>query len=379
MSLPQDLIDLVLFRLPVKPLLRCRCVCKGWCSLTDSDDFVKKHHKRMIECSTRGVIISGFDGKFYLSDFESLDGGGDEAVAALMNGPVKSIVSGAEFFGAANGLVCLSKNQMNELFILNPSTRKARKIPSAPAYFPRSFDSSEIGLCGFGYDHVNDDYKIVKIGECHVKFRGILVIVYSLKTNSWKRIQNVPSKNTQFLGDRGLFANGALHWFTISGIMDFANIVSYDLGLEMFKEIPFPPHGTFGRSLVPVEESFGILYNYPSRVDVWLMNNSGEGNLWSKVLSLKQAGPLGPFSFVRPVAFSKCHKNVLLEVDRAKLVWYDIKRKRVKNVRIHGIPNSFESYLFIESLLQITNDKEDKLLQKPSQDNQGKKEQKKRY
>ncbi|KAK1368163.1 F-box domain-containing protein [Heracleum sosnowskyi] len=285
-------------------------------------------------------IINGYGGKFYLADFESLEGGGDDdAVAVPVDGPLKTLLSGAEFFGAANGLVCLAKNQMNELLILNPSTRKAREIPTAPADFPRSFDCSEIGLCGFGYDHVNDDYKIVKIAECNVKFHGIMVIVYSLKTNSWKRIQNVPASDTQFLGDRGVFANGALHWFTIKGVMDFSNIVSFDLGLEQFKEIPFPPNGTSGRSLVPVEESLGVLYKYSSRVDVWLMNNSGVGNLWTKALSLKQAGPLGSFSFARPVAFSKSRKNVLLEV---------------------------------------TEDKKDKPLQKPPHDKQGKKQQKKR-
>lgn len=378
MSLPEELIDLVLFRLPVKPLLRFRCVSKGWCSLIDSKAFVKKHHKRMIECNTRGVIINGYGEEFYLTDFESLNSGADDAVAVPIDGPLKTLLSGAECFGVVNGLLCLAKNQMNELLIFNPSTRKARKIPSAPAEFPRSFDFSEIGLCGFGYDHVNDDYKIVKIAECNVKFRGIMVIVYSLKTNSWKRIQNVPSSNTQFLGDRGKFANGALHWFTIKDVMEYSNIVSFDLVLEQFKEIPFPPNGTFARSLVSVEESLGILYKYSTRVDVWLMNNTGVGNLWSKALTLKQTGPLGSFSYVRPLAFSKSHKNVLLEVDYSKLVWYDLKRKKVKKVRIRGIPINFESYLYTECLLQLTEDEEDKPSQKSSHDKQGKKQQKKR-
>lgn len=142
MSLPYELIDQVLFRLPVKPLLRFRCVSKGWCSLIDSNAFVKKHLKRMIECNTRGVIISGYGGKFYLADFESLDGAGDDAVVVPLNGPLQALLSGAQFYGDANGLVCLAKNQMNELLIVNPSTRKARKIPGAPADFPRSFDCS---------------------------------------------------------------------------------------------------------------------------------------------------------------------------------------------------------------------------------------------
>ena len=83
--------------------------------------------------------------------------------------------------GSANGLVCATKIMMNEFFVFNPSTRKSRKIPSAPADFPRSFHRTETSLCGFGYDSVNDDYKIVKIAECYFQFRGKKVIVYTSK------------------------------------------------------------------------------------------------------------------------------------------------------------------------------------------------------
>ncbi|XP_017224381.1 F-box protein CPR1 [Daucus carota subsp. sativus] len=378
MKLPYELMENeILLRLPVKYLLRFRCVSKEWCRLIDSNEFGKKHWRRMIECNKRSVIFSGYDvGKFYLADFEALDGGGD---AVEINGPLGALVSGAVFFGAANGLVCVAKDMMNELFIFNPSTRKGRKIPSAPADFPRSRDSSEFVQCGFGYDHVNDDYKIVKIGESCFRFSGMKVIVYSLKSDSWKRIQDVPS-NVQLIGDRGIFANGALHWFAVKDPANFSeDFVSFDLGLEQFKEVPLPPNATPRRSMFPVEESLGILYKYRgSRVDLWLMNTSGAGDLWSKALSLKQPGPLGSFTYFRPITFSESRKSVLLEVDSTKLVWYEINRKAAKHVWIRGIPINFESYLYTESLLQFTNDNQDKPLQKPSQDNQDKKQHKNR-
>lgn len=63
-------------------------------------------------------------------------------------------------FGAAYGLVYAAKNEMNNIFLFTPSTRNARKLPSAPGEFPRSFHMVKTSIFGFGYDHVNDDYKV---------------------------------------------------------------------------------------------------------------------------------------------------------------------------------------------------------------------------
>lgn len=247
--------------------------------------------------------------------------------------------------------------------IFNPSTRKLREIPSAPAEFPRSFRMTEMSICGFGYDGVNDDYKVVKIAEC---YRGIMVIVYSLNTNTWKRIQNVPT-NTRLFGNWGMFASGALHWPVIKNPLKFHQtfvILGFDLGLEQFREVPFPnSKGDNIRFLFSDGESFFVIDHYPnSYSDMWLMNNySGVETLWSKALLVEQHGILGSFKYFRPVAFSKSGESMLLEVGvsvgKTKLVWYDLKRQTVKNVKIRGIPNKLESHEYTESLTQLTEEK----------------------
>lgn len=379
------MLDEILCRLPVKLLLRCRCVSKEWCSLIDSTRFVKKHLKKALDYNASGLIINGH-GKFYLAEnYEfNLDGGGGggDVVVVEINDPLKTLLSGADFVGSANGLVCVSKNEMNELLVLNPSTRKLRKIPSAPAEFPRSFHMTETSLCGFGYDHVNDDYKVVKIAECYLQFRDIMVIVYSLKTNSWKQIQNVPAHNSiRFYGDWGMFASGALHWLAIKNPTNASDIiVGFDLGLEQFKEVPYPViMGPFvdynSASVVSDGRSLCILDKYPdSRIDVWVMM-TGDENSWSKTLCIEKHGALGYSSFVRPVYFSRSGQSVLLEVDCSELVWYDLKSKTVKNVRICGIPNQFDSHVYTQSLTQLN---EENPPQKSSQDKPQKEHQKRR-
>ncbi|KAK1366095.1 hypothetical protein POM88_041656 [Heracleum sosnowskyi] len=200
----------------------------------------------MIECNTRGVILGGPHGEFYLADVDSL--GDDSASVVELDGPLNTLLYGATFVGSANGIVCAEKDNMNELWLCNPSTRKARKIPSAPSEFPNS--SYEFS-CGFGYDYVNDDCKVLKIA--HDDLRGIIsIMLYSTKTNNWERIQNVPSNITR-VRSSGICASGSLY-FDATKNHNLYIIIGFDLGLQQFKE----------------EEIRGV----PTEVDLCLYNES---------------------------------------------------------------------------------------------------------
>ncbi|XP_074354736.1 F-box protein CPR1-like [Apium graveolens] len=383
MSLPNELIfDQVLSRVPVKYLLRCGCVSKEWCSVIDSVAFIKKHLKNAVECKTNGVIFVADNDKFYLTDNESVC---DDNVGVIeTNDPVRSVLSGADFLGAANGLMCFCKNKKSEFILFNPSTRKFRKVSSIPREFAGIDGLVEVALCGFGYDRVNDDYKVVRIGQ----FAGgnqfyLVVVVYSMRSDSWTRIQDVPG-NICITPERGRFAGGVLYWLAMKYQVDFrGSIVGFDLGLGRFTEVPCPAVRGKVFMLVSAGESLCVLDNYNgSSMDVWLMNSAGMENSWSgmenswyRAFSVEKPGALGNFKFVKPVAFSESGKCVLLEVDRAKLIWYDLVKKAAKNIRIRGIPSKFDSYAYTESLLQLT---EGKQLDKSSHGTKEKKQQKKR-
>ncbi|XP_074352021.1 F-box protein CPR1-like [Apium graveolens] len=251
-----------------------------------------------------------------------------------------------------------------DLFVLcNPATRKYRTLPLVPSMLDEEFKGVEYPLCGFGYDRVNDDYKVVKIGdseECTV------VIVYSLKSNTWKRIQDI-GRDFRIIYKRGTFVGGALHWIAKKYPRNRFDIVfGVDLGLEQFKEDPFPDVHKTDVYLDCVGESLCITDNYSeSHTDVWLKNTHGEGNAWYKAFTVEQPGAFGTFKFIRPVALSNSSKDVLLEVDCKKLLWYDLEKKTVKNIRIDGIPNRIHTHLYTESLFQFT---EANQLQKLSHD-----------
>ncbi|XP_074378653.1 F-box/kelch-repeat protein At3g23880-like [Apium graveolens] len=159
MALPCEMIDEVLCRVPVKYVLRCRSVCKDWCSLIDSTAFVKKHLKTSRDRNAgAGLMIIKVcaDQMFYLASLDSLYE--DSASVVKICDPLKTLLRGAEYVCACNGLMCVLKN-LRDVYLLNPVLRKFKKVASAPPEFPSSFKWDERFSFGFGYDVVNDDYK----------------------------------------------------------------------------------------------------------------------------------------------------------------------------------------------------------------------------
>lgn len=356
MELPCDLISEILCLLPVKTLLICRCVSKQWCSIIDSTYFVRKHHKVSFEMNSGGIIMKRVE-FFVLVDYESLHD--VVATAVEINDPLKTLLSSAELVGSANGLVCLWDRNSDIIYLLNPSTRKCKRLPLVPVEFPSCFNKILKCAYGFGYDHLRDDYKVVKIANSS-KFLGFVAIVYSLKTNSWTKIQGVLStRNISFMNTWGKFASGALYWLASEVQCSHFIVVGFDLGFEQFTEVADSAGNDYviPRTLYTLAGILCILeyHYYDPRVDVLLMNNSGEKNVWSKEFSMDPV-LLGPMNF-RPLAYSKSRQEVLFQVARRNIVWYNHRNKVFKNVTIPGIPDMYSSsYMYTESLFQLTED-----------------------
>ncbi|XP_074363114.1 F-box protein CPR1-like [Apium graveolens] len=381
MALPCEMIDEILCRVPVKYVLRCRSVCKDWCSLIDSTAFVKKHLKTSRDRNAgAGLMIIKVcaDQMFYLASLDSLDE--DSASVVKIRDPLKTLLRGAKYVCSCNGLMCVLKN-LRDVYLLNPVLRKFKKVASAPPEFPSSSKWDERFSFGFGYDEVNDDYKVVMIEDCCVHFSGLIGFVYSFKTNAWTRIQDIPN-NFSFTGIWGIFANGSLHWTAIKNEINSKDIiVSFDLELQQFKEVPYPTIEDDSSKMIFLDglgENLCIIDCSNSRM-VWLMNYPGAESTWYKALSTEQEEMLRTGTSNKLIAFSRSGKDLLLQVYNpfgTTLAWYNLNQGTVTIVGICGLPFHFCSFLYTESLLQLTED--EPLQQKPSKDKQKKNTKKRR-
>ncbi len=357
-SLPEEVILEILSRLPVKPLLRFRCVSKPWLARIDTPEFIKLHLKQSLKTNTnRSLILRG--GYLYSTDFDSLDR------AIELDHPLKTPHLGTEILGSCNGLLCLYNGE-EDVVLWNPSTRKYKKLPVTIMEFPHDgFCVCQFVIYGFGYDEKSDDYKVVRLVQFYADDNDLWeseVKVYSLKNDSWNRVQDCPYYLYNPCSS-GTLASGALHWLVNPKVKsDRTNLIlAFDLAVEEYRLVPQPDFydknssmdvGVLGGCLT-------ILYNHNRhRLDVWVMKEYGVKESWTKLYSVQ------PFEYMFPVAYSKCGEEVLLEKvmlekNSKRLVWYDLKNnKRVKNVKIRGVPDWFEPFICWGSLVPLGGNRE---------------------
>ncbi|KAK9949275.1 hypothetical protein M0R45_004808 [Rubus argutus] len=249
--LPEDIIVQILYRLPVKPLIRFRCVSKRWTSIISDPQFAKSQFKYASERKTLShrLLLSTS------SQLESLDlqtlSFEDDASVRKLTFPFKEAGRAVKILGSCNGMVFAATglHSLDNCFIWNPTTGLLLKLPN-PSYrvgwcpgFPH---------CGFGYVSATDDYKVVVLD--HFRNSTTPVDMYSSKANSWKRIESEPhfSPEDYFPQPKGMFLNEALHWLD-RGPGDKPTVIAFDLAKEKFREMPLP--------LLKQDDEAGVLYS----------------------------------------------------------------------------------------------------------------------
>ncbi|KAK9949274.1 hypothetical protein M0R45_004807 [Rubus argutus] len=250
--LPEDIIVQILYRLPVKPIVRFKCVSKRWCSIVSAPQFTKSQFKFASERKTLShrLLLST------CSQLESFDlqtpSFRDDASVRKLAFPFKQPERAVKILGSCNGMVFVAteSHYHDNSYIWNPTTGLLLKLPnpsyrvgSCPAVPHCGCPSYMDGMCpvvphcGFGYVSATDDYKVVVAGS----FRNstVPVEIYSSKANSWKRIESQPlfSSDKGFAGPEGTFSNEALHWLFAS---EKPTIIAFDLVKEKFRERPLP-------------------------------------------------------------------------------------------------------------------------------------------
>ncbi|XP_028755881.1 putative F-box protein At3g10430 [Neltuma alba] len=300
--LPQEIVTNILKRLPVKSLIRLRCVCKEWKNLIKTPSFIADHLQHHRDKNPL-LIWHRCEGprrrRLQMLDYKL-------RVLEVLPSPLVSKM--ATIVGSSNGLLCLicyhKFPSLPFLLLWNPATREAREVPQ-----PVNSINDDFGV-GFGFSPSVNDYKIVISGTTwFLGDKDIRVEVYSLSTRSWKEI-----KAWNFGGVRFYLppvnANGAIFWFAYTPVRKGGHydwiIISFDMAMEVFSLIPLPALLDFGslETLAVYENKLAILSravigNYESFViDLWVMEEgtveSGERWDWSKVCSINTFSDMVP-------------------------------------------------------------------------------------
>ncbi|PIM97035.1 hypothetical protein CDL12_30502 [Handroanthus impetiginosus] len=346
---PLELIEDILRRLPVKSLKRFRAVAKSWCSLIDSENFIKLHLRQsLVTNSNRHLILGGLG--LYSVDLDLLD------KAHVITTPFyyKSVDG---ICNSCNGIVLV----MSEPPVLwNPFSREYKILPNCSVQLPTPLESYSKTVYGFGYDSRNDDYKVVRVVEFRHRLSYMWLAsettIYSLKSNSWRRIEDFPYPLPLLRGNWRVHVNGSLHT-VVENPDDIGalRIMAFSLQTEKHCEVMMPLRIRIGYYDVSTDMLGGCLClvcTNGSRVVIWIMKEYGVEESWIKLLSISRS-TLEYNHFVKPLAYSRDGVKVLLNCDDKRLVWYDLRTKAVDNVSIDGLPFVFYAEFCVESLVSL--------------------------
>ncbi|CAI9117690.1 OLC1v1019141C1 [Oldenlandia corymbosa var. corymbosa] len=230
---PDEIAIEILSRLPAKSLGKFKCVAKPWLSLISSQGFIKTHLAVSAESDDfshhRLILYEFTDNRFQhrlYSASSLLNEVFDETTAAAEVFNIDYIIQPYELFwlvDSCSGLVCLI-NMDRELILCNPCTKKFKKLPGS--------EIRKSNTLGFGYDSLNDDYKVVEFVDNKVN-------MYSVKTSSWRKIEDLEVITPAY--DKPVhYVSGTFYWSTNDGVDDWM-IASFDLGNETYGIMDRPP------------------------------------------------------------------------------------------------------------------------------------------
>ncbi|XP_026440586.1 F-box/kelch-repeat protein At3g06240-like [Papaver somniferum] len=187
-----------------------------------------------------------------------------------------------EYLSACQGLswIRTTKNSCEEFYIWNSISKECKKIPMT-----QEVNYYKLGGYGFGHDYKTDNYKLVMVTD-NWDSKCSDVDVYTLGSNSWKRIQSIPYSLSEIdCYFEGVSFKGSLHWLahTFDENQKCNELVRFDIINERFQNVALPSLpkessekskfnikvGEFGGCMCVVFQVFNL------RVDVSMMQEYG--------------------------------------------------------------------------------------------------------
>ncbi|XP_059654760.1 putative F-box protein At4g38870 [Cornus florida] len=344
-SLPQEIIFQILKQLPVKSLLRLRCVSKLWCSIIDDPFFVQSHHNRS---HTRPGGISILHSRINDDDdtcrLELADPEVD-SVQHILNLPHLRYRN----LQYHNGLICI------ENCILNPSTRECIIIP--PPSISKTKASFEEYFLGFDSSANKPKvlYRRSIITKLHPPVR-LECKILTLGTNSWRDIDG--SINSYWKSSLSCCIAGVIYCiYCLDRKSDENVLMAFEVEHEKFSVMSLPEGANSACSLVQVGERLALMDF--DRKTIWISEDCHK-QLWNKQ-SLKmmyKGEPLINKYGVSMIPYGTIHTSEILvglffsSKETPKLSYYDLESKKLRILKKEA-PHVRSCTKYVESLFRL--------------------------
>ncbi|KAK7328126.1 hypothetical protein VNO77_22222 [Canavalia gladiata] len=374
--LPHDVLINILKRVPVKSLIRFKCVSKNWANLLESP-YLSEQQLQYSTHNNPFLLLQRIPLRSPPSPFPLHP-------STFLISPDFSVhdidftAPAARIVGSCNGLFCL-RHIDHTLSLFNPATRQIKEVPQT------LIDVKTINYVGFGFSPLVNDYKIVRISFCEVEVEdGVVLLddvrvnrvqVYSLTTGYWKDIDAVNLRSLCLVSNSvtsSVTANGAIFWQgIITSDPDSELVVSFDIGLEVFTLLKGPPHPpslpfSYSNVLVVYHDKLAMFRlfiddNFEScSIDLWVLEDTptctAAEESWIKMYSVRSPSRiLYPLSIWRDEIVCReelCRDNRGL---KTVLSIFNPYSKELKKLPSHRDEYCYVSFDYVESLVPVVN------------------------
>jgi len=294
--IPNEHIPDLFSLLPVKSLLRFRCLSKSHDSLISDPNFIKLHLTRSAQKEDFTLVSTSDRSVVSFTVFRLLEN--PPIIINLPEDPYHKLTEDSLYIvGSCNGLLCLfgqfftpNFNSVTWLRLWNPATRTL----SAKLGYSIHYNLYFYPNLTFGYDKSANTYKVVYLAP-HAKN----VSVFSSQHNTWRKIQNSPVTHDYSIN--AVHLSGCVSWLAIrnySAPYDCENItvqqfviISIDLRTEKHSQL-LPPQGFTEVPIVAPNLSvlhdflcFSHDYNNTHFV-IWKMKELGVEDSWTQLFQI---------------------------------------------------------------------------------------------
>ncbi|XP_019200197.1 PREDICTED: F-box protein At5g07610-like [Ipomoea nil] len=234
-----DLLTEIFLRLPVKSLLRFKCVSKRWLSLITHPYF----HTRLKK-PVSGIVFKKSNSTLPIPEFDfiSLDGCDDA--------PFRTLEFGDEKYGMAvqsscNGLfLCCSsfrvENGRRSFYVYNPSTHSFAALPDSPYdSFLVKHGIGRVHSVTLAFDPKKSPYYkvVLVVPSDNASPAPFQLEVYSSETGEWKRLQRPLFRDLNY--KLGVYWNGSVNWFGNNNNAETG--LHFNVEKESFATMAMPP------------------------------------------------------------------------------------------------------------------------------------------
>ncbi|KAM7511341.1 hypothetical protein LguiB_010216 [Lonicera macranthoides] len=299
-NIPEDLVIEILKRLPVRSLMRLRCVCKTWCALTNNPDFVNLHLQfNHTHVSDNRLVVKHWDEAANTNIFSLFPRELEDGLPLTLNLDLQSkgIIEKSIKIAYCDGIFCIYDRSSRLISLWNPAIREFKTLPFL-SYLSANEDTyRHLSQLGFGFDcrKTNGYRVIVLISSLYPEGQDFCPAhVYSQRTNSWRVVDCFVPFIRGPAGDTSICTNGFLHW---PNMACYPSVLSFDLGEESFQETPIlglPEKANYRIDLASIDGSVAVIQSWIGKhsergsfCDVWVMKELGVKESWTHKYSVK--------------------------------------------------------------------------------------------